>query len=57
MELETQGIVRRSVGRVCGGNSRDAAQTRSIGTDMVRRGIQVPWDGRPVSLKVKRSDI
>ena len=57
MELETEGIVRRSVGRVCGGNSRDGARTRSIGTDMVRRGIQVPWDGRPVSLKVKRSDI
>lgn len=57
MELETQGIVRRSVGRVCGGNSRDAAQTRSVGTDMVRRGIQVPWEGRRVSLKVKRSDI
>lgn len=42
---------------MCGGNSRDGAQARSVGTDIVRRRIQVPWDGWRVSVKVKRSDI
>ena len=42
---------------MCVGHSRDGAQIRSVGTDVVRRRIHVPWDGWHVSLKVKRSDV
>ena len=42
---------------MCGGHSRDGAQIRNVGTDVVRRRIYVPWDGWRVLLKVKRSDV